>query len=198
MAINMTKGKTVNLSKPVGVPDGLIKLHLDWEVGRDENDNPVDVDVDLGLLYELKDGTKGVVQALGNSFGRLDGPPWFKLNGDDQTGATSGEIISAFYSHAEEDVERAGVFAYVYRGAHSLKAAKNARTTIYVPGLEERVIWHGEHNTRYCAIALLTNTGTGFDVRMDVKPISGGIIRSGHRKIDRHWGWGMNWTPGRK
>jgi tellurite resistance protein TerA len=33
------------------------------------------IDLDLGCLYELNDGRKGVVQALGNSFGSLDKAP---------------------------------------------------------------------------------------------------------------------------
>jgi len=45
------------------------------------------VDLDLGCLYELADGSKGVVQALGNSFGSLTSPPYISLDGDDRSGA---------------------------------------------------------------------------------------------------------------
>ena len=44
------------------------------------------VDLDLGCLYELADGRKGVIQALGNAFGSLNRRPWILLDGDDRTG----------------------------------------------------------------------------------------------------------------
>ena len=34
------------------------------------------IDLDLGCLFELQDGRKGVVQALGNAFGDLERPPY--------------------------------------------------------------------------------------------------------------------------
>ena len=46
----------------------------------------VNVDLDLAGLYELKDGTKGVVQPLGNFFGDLNAAPYVKLSGDDRFG----------------------------------------------------------------------------------------------------------------
>src|SRR5690606_40105293 len=48
------------------------------------------VDLDLGCLYELADGSKGVIQALGNSFGALNTPPYIHLDGDDRTGSSTG------------------------------------------------------------------------------------------------------------
>ncbi len=39
---------------------------------------------------ELRDGSKGVVQALGNSFGSLQQPPFIALDGDDRSGSVSG------------------------------------------------------------------------------------------------------------
>lgn len=195
MAINMTKGQTVNLSKPAGVPDGFIEVHLDWEVGRGLFGAPKNVDVDIAMLYELMDGTKGIVQALGNSFGSLDGAPWFKLDRDDRTGVTTGETIRGNYGDVVRNVRRAGIIAYVYEGATSLAQAKNAVTRVRVPGQEPCEIRHegNAHSTKFCAVALLTNTGSGIDVRMDVEPIHGN-----HRQVDAYWGWGLNWTTGRK
>ena len=52
------------------------------------------IDLDLGCLWELTTGHKGVVQALGNAFGDLDGPPFVKLDKDDRSGAaTDGENL---------------------------------------------------------------------------------------------------------
>jgi tellurite resistance protein TerA len=94
--IIMTKGQKLTLDKPAGPADGDILIHTDWD--EDPNLN-VDVDVDLGVLYELKRGfnKKGVVQALGNSFGSLTSKPYIALDRDDRTGATSGETLRAHY-----------------------------------------------------------------------------------------------------
>src|SRR3546814_13790592 len=52
------------------------------------------IDLDLGVLFEMQDGYKGVIQALGRSFGDFNQEPWISLSGDDRTGAvTGGETI---------------------------------------------------------------------------------------------------------
>ena len=87
MAINLTKGNKVNLQKSAkGL--GEILIYLNW------NSQPASggflksllggnkgIDLDLGCLYELNDGTKGAVQALGNSFGSLKEAPYIMLDG---------------------------------------------------------------------------------------------------------------------
>lgn len=50
----------------------------------------VNVDLDMGCLYELADGTRGAVQPLGNLLGDLNDPPYVKLSGDDRFGSGSG------------------------------------------------------------------------------------------------------------
>ena len=97
MAISLVKGQKISLEKKS--PEGLgeILINLNW------NSQPVKqgffggssgIDLDLGCLYELKDGRKGVVQALGNAFGSLNQPPYISLDGDDRTGAVkTGENL---------------------------------------------------------------------------------------------------------
>lgn len=46
-------------------------------------------DLDLACMYRLKDGRQGVIQALGNSFGVADQPPYIKLDKDDRSGASA-------------------------------------------------------------------------------------------------------------
>jgi len=48
------------------------------------------INLDLGCLWELADGSKGLVQALGNAFGSLQTPPYGLLDGDDRSGAATG------------------------------------------------------------------------------------------------------------
>ena len=72
------------------------------------------IDLDLGALYELQDGKKGVVQALGNSFGAVDRPPYVLLDGDDRTGG-GGENMTINLDHLA-DLKRVLVFAFIYDG----------------------------------------------------------------------------------
>lgn len=46
------------------------------------------LDLDLACMYELANGSKGVVQALGNSFGDFNSRPYIQLAADDRTGAS--------------------------------------------------------------------------------------------------------------
>ena len=69
----------------------------------------VNVDLDLGCMYELTDGTKGVVQPLGGFLGELNGAPYVKLSGDDRFGSGSGETIFVNLDHRERDQAAPGL-----------------------------------------------------------------------------------------
>src|ERR1700759_5288235 len=65
---------TVSLAKNTG---GLLRVNLNWNARPAQSrgffhkpDPPLDLD--LGCLYEFSDGSKGVVQALGNSLTRFN------------------------------------------------------------------------------------------------------------------------------
>lgn len=73
----------------------------------------VNVDLDLGCLYELKDGTRGVVQPLGGFLGDVNAPPYVKLSGDDRFGSASGETIYVNLDH-KDAIKRLLLFAYIY------------------------------------------------------------------------------------
>lgn len=74
--VTLTKAApTVSLTKGSGAT-GQMRVNLNWNAGtKGLFRKAQSIDLDLGCLYELTDGSKGVVQALGNAFGRLDGPP---------------------------------------------------------------------------------------------------------------------------
>ena len=74
------------------------------------------VDLDLGCMFEFKDGSKGIVQALGNHFGQLDRSPYIFLDGDDRTGSVSlGENLYINGKHWDQ-IKRVMVFAFIYEG----------------------------------------------------------------------------------
>ena len=75
----------------------------------------VNVDLDLACMYELTDGTKGVVQPLGNFLGDWNAPPFVKLTGDDRFGSPSGETIYVNLDHKDR-IKRLLFFVYIYDG----------------------------------------------------------------------------------
>jgi tellurite resistance protein TerA len=203
--VTLTKSApTVSLSKQGG--GGRLHVNLNW------NQNPGGgapqkggflkrvlgaasggIDLDLAALFELSDGRSGVVQALGDAFGSFDAPPYTVLDADDRTGASvGGENLYVNLAQIAQ-IRRLLVFAFIYEGAASFDQADAVVTLTPASGapievrLDERA-----GGARMCAIALLTNTGNDFTVSREVRYVSG------HRELDQAYGWGLNWTAGRK
>ena len=122
MAISLEKGKKVSLQKGSQAGLGEILVNLNW------NARPVKkglfgmlgggqgIDLDLGCLFELKDGQKVAVQALGNAFGSLRQPPFIALDGDDRTGAvTTGENLR-IDGNKIAIFKRILVYTFIYEG----------------------------------------------------------------------------------
>ena len=193
MAVELKKGQKVNLKKKT--PIGEILINLNWDQPKKRFlFGPRPIDLDLGCLYELKNGRKGAVQALGNAFGRLDGEPWIALDGDDRTGASaSGENLRINGANIA-DIKRVLVYTFIYEGAANWQTA-NGVVTLRYPGNEDIIVRMDEYNNarRMCAIALLENDGVdGFIVEKQVS------FFDGHAQMDKAYGWGMRWVPGRK
>jgi tellurite resistance protein TerA len=152
------------------------------------------IDLDLACLFELSDGRKGVVQALGDSFGSYDAPPYVHLDADDRTGAAvGGENLRVNLAHAR-DIRRLLVFAFIYQGAAAFDEAHAVVTLTPRAGAPIEVrLDENAGGSRMCAIALLTNTGgEDFVVSREVRYVGG------HRDLDNAYSWGLQWTPGRK
>ncbi|MET8945139.1 TerD family protein [Streptomyces sp. NPDC004542] len=202
--VTLTKAApTVSLAKQGGT-SGTMRVNLNWRTrkqfpGRGARRGAADLDLDLCALYELADGRKGVVQALGNAFGALHRPPYIHLDGDDRTGAvTSGENLTINLDH-QRDFRRILVFVTVYAGADSfadLHATVTLRPEHGAPvdfSLDECTV-----PSTVCALALITNTGGDLIVRREARYLVPEHGVSPQRTVDRAYGWGMNWTPGRK
>lgn len=80
----------------------------------------VNVDLDLACMYELADGSKGVVQPLGKLHGDLDSPPYVQMSGDDRFGGTSGETLYINFDKRDE-FKRLLVFVYIYDGTPAVR-----------------------------------------------------------------------------
>lgn len=198
--VNLTKrGETVNLTKSSsGAP---VRLNLNW------NQRPAgggggfmkrlaggsgNIDLDLGCLWELTTGHKGVVQALGNAFGDLDGPPFIKLDKDDRSGAaTDGENLLVSAEHSQY-IKRLAVFAFIYEGVKKWSQAGAVVTIHSGDGPVTINLDETRDGVGMCAICIIESTPSGFAIERQVQYISG------HRELDELFGWGLNWRAGRK
>ncbi len=198
MAINLEKGQKVNLTKKSSAGLGEILVNLNWNTGKKGFLSNLlgggGIDLDLGCLYELKDGSKGAVQALGNAFGSLQYPPFISLDGDDRTGAAAAGENLRINGDRIKDIRRILVYTFIYEGIANWKQA-DAVVTIKYPGAEDIIVRMDEFNSRdiMCGLVLFENRD---DETFSVEK----IIRffPGHQELDRAFGWGMNWRPGRK
>ncbi|MFJ8357378.1 TerD family protein [Streptomyces sp. NPDC093984] len=207
--VTLTKqAPTVSLAKQGGT-SGAMRVNLNWQVrgqysggGREQGravPRHADLDLDLCALYELSDGSKGVVQALGNAFGSLHRPPYIHLDGDDRTGALdTGENLTVNLDHKDR-FRRILVFVTIYEGARSfadLHATVTLRPQHGAP--VEFVLDECTVPSTVCALALITNTGGDLVVQREARYLVPERGVSPQRTVDRAYGWGMNWTPGRK
>jgi tellurite resistance protein TerA len=156
------------------------------------------LDLDLCALYELTDGRKGVVQALGNAFGAVDRPPFIQLDRDDRTGGATGENLTINLDHKDQ-LRRIVIFVTIYEGASSF-ANLDATVTLQPQHGAAIDFSLGECTvpSTVCALALITNTGSDLVVQREARFLVPERRVSPQRTIDRVYGWGMNWTPGRK
>ncbi|WP_159324503.1 TerD family protein [Streptomyces tendae] len=207
--VTLTKAApSVSLTKQGGT-SGAMRVNLNWQVRKQFSGwarklgRPVamhdDLDLDLCCLYELSDGSKGVVQALGNAFGALHQPPFIHLDGDDRTGAVStGENLTISLDH-QRYFRRILVFVTIYEGARSF-ADLHATVTLQ-PQYGAPVDFSLDECTvpsTVCALALITNTGSDLVVQREARYLVPDRGVSPQRTVDHAYGWGMNWTPGRK
>lgn len=153
----------------------------------------VNVDLDLGCLYELTDGSKGVVQPLGSFFGSLNEPPFVRLSGDDRFGAPSGETLFVNLDH-HESIKRLLFFVYIYDQTPAFDRT-HAKITLYPSNgprveieLDERA-----PQARSCAVFMLENVKGELVVRREVK-----FVYGFQAELDRLYGWGLQWGRGYK
>ncbi|PWI41751.1 TerD family protein [Streptomyces sp. ICBB 8177] len=202
--VTLTKdAPSVSLTKQGGI-SGVMRVNLSWRAApargwlRKAGAGGSGVDLDLCALFELRDGTKGVVQALGNAFGTLDRPPYIHLDGDDRTGGTSGENLTVNLDHSAA-FRRILIFVTVYEGARSF-AGLHATTTL-TPQHGAPVEFFLDECTvpsTVCALALITNEGGELVVRREARYLVPARGVSPQRTVDQAYGWGMRWSPGRK
>jgi tellurite resistance protein TerA len=156
------------------------------------------IDLDLGCMFELMDGTPGCVQALGNSWGSFNQPPYIHLDGDDRSGTnTAGEnmFINGDQFH---QIKRALIFTFIYEGAPNW-AATNGVVTIEMAGqapVEVRL--DNGTDASMCAIAMIENTGGKLQITKLVEYFHHAGSKSTHQLINERFGFGLRFKAGSK
>jgi tellurite resistance protein TerA len=188
----------VSLTKHGG-SRGVLAVNLNWDAKPPEKGffkKYAQLDLDLGCLYEFSDGSKGVVQALGNAFvaGNRAGRQLVRLDGDDRSGQNTGGENMTIDLTDPSLISRVLVFALIYEGAANWAAAKGVATLTPVGAPPIEVLLDDPRDgARICAIAMITNENGEIVVRREVNYLNGA-----QRALDEAYGWGMNWTRGRK
>ncbi len=200
---------TVNLSKIVltksaprvdlnkrAVGKGVFRVNLNWNKTPGSGGffrRSAGVDLDLAAYVRLRSGEQTIIQALGNHFGDLERPPYVKLLGDDRTGSRAeGEWIHINGQRIDE-LEEVIIFTFIYSGIPNWQAT-DAVVRLEISGqpeIETRLS-EGSNALPMCAIARLRTTGNDLRIeRLD-------RYFSGHREMDRAFGWGFSWKAGSK
>ncbi|GGZ11415.1 TerD family protein [Streptomyces poonensis] len=217
-AIELTKrNQRISLTKQ-GAETGHLRINLSWRMRTSDIGGPrrasllrhpfqalrpqevqghtqsmVNVDLDLGVMYELKDGSKGVVQPLGGFLGDTNAPPYVKLSGDDRFGSGSGETVYVNLDH-RDDIKRLLVFVYIYDQTPAFDRTQAAVTLYPSNGprievsLDER-----QPQARSCAVVMIENVKGEIVVRREVK-----FVYGFQGELDRLYGWGLQWGRGYK
>jgi tellurite resistance protein TerA len=201
--VTLTKAApTVSLSKQ-GATGGVLRVNLNWNSrpsggggGFFRRREPA-IDLDLGCLYEFTDGSKGVVQALGNAFSAAaPGAPrpsiW--LDGDDRSGSNAGGENLFVDLDQARSLRRVLVFAYIYDGVPNWADAQGVVTLFPPAGPQIEVhLDEPRPGARTCAIALLAPAGGDLSVHREIRYVDGT-----QPELDAAYGWGIRWSAGSK
>jgi tellurite resistance protein TerA len=156
------------------------------------------VDLDLGCLYEMKDGTRGCVQAFGEMFGAFNEAPYLSLSGDDRTGEDDDDDdgedeIIMLNGKKWPDIKRVLFYLYIYEGVNNW-AEIQPQVQIRVPNEKPMIVTLHTYKSELplCAVAMLEN------VRGGIKMTNNTEYYPGHAEMDRAFGFGLNWDDGKK
>ena len=197
--ITLDKSRSsISLEKKAGGQYGKIRINLNWNQQQKSGGflgfgKKSSVDLDLGCLFEMQDGRKGVVQALGRGFGSYDQSPFIQLMGDDRTGSVSDGEWLHINGDRWSEIKRIAVFAFIYDGAPNWSATDGV-VTLFAPNqapVEVRVSEEGGQ-LGCCCIALLENISGEVNVTRRVD------FHRDQEKLDQAYHWGMSWRAGSK
>ncbi len=174
---------------------GEIIVQLNWSQGTRPDGSKTAIDLDLACLYELKDGQKFGIQALGKLFGNFSTTPYIHLGEDDRKG-DKGEILRINGDKVAE-FKRILVYAWIYKGIAKWSEA-NGVVKIKLPEVIEQAdievkLDKPSDDIQVCAIALFENVD---DNTFKVTKIE--KYFRGQSEMDKDFKWDLNWVDGSK
>ncbi len=147
-------------------------------------------DLDLGCMYELQDGDKGVIQAIGGRMGLRGQPPYIYLDQDDRSGASSnGENL---YLERPDLIKRVLIFAFIYEGVGNFGDVGGRLSFTDPQGNDVRMQLSNPAALPFCAVALLETRGHELSITKEERYFAD------HEKCDHAYGFGFSWKAGRK
>lgn len=210
MAIELKKGgdtHRIDLTKRgVSNLNGEITITLDWSEKKNGLlsifRNPIDLD--LGCFFEMRDGSKMLIDGIQFSRGRggnrdqqtrqgcYTKAPFIWHYGDVRSGG-SGETISVNPAGVNA-IRRIIVYTFIYDGV-ARWSETDAVVRVNVPGMETVEVRMGQQSCekKFCAIAQLDFNG---DNSITVKKLV--TFHNGHQDCDKIYGWGFSYSSGSK
>lgn len=210
------RGDKVSLEKTGSRGFGRIRVNLNWNqaslpaaepkkqgflnkiLGAGQSQSNSGIDLDLGCLFQMIDGSTGGVQALGNSWGSFSQPPFVHLESDDRSG-TNADGENLFINGDQfNQIKRVLIFTFIYNGAPNW-AATNGVVTIEAPGqapVEVRL--DNGTNASMCAIAMIENNGGNLQVTKLVEYFEQTGSKSTHELMNDRFEFGLRFKAGSK
>ncbi len=210
------RGDKVSLEKKGNQGFGRIVVNLNWNQAALPNSQPAapsfltkimgtggkprsnGIDLDLGCMFELADGRRGIVQALGDCWGSFNHPPFVHLDSDDRSGNNvNGENI---FINGDElsQIKRLLIFTFIYEGVANWTHT-NGIVTITTPNQPPiEVKLDNGTNALMCAIAMIENNSGNLQVTKVVEYFEGNRQKMAHEMMNDRFGFGLNFKPGSK
>lgn len=166
-----------------------VHINLNWD--RSLGFRRAEADLDLGCMYVMNDGSRGVIQALGNKYGSIRFAPYIELDKDDRTGESDdGENILI----ARPDlIHTVLIFAFIYEGTSDFTRVGGELTLTDPRGSQVMVrLSNPDMQRTFCAIALIENYGGNIKITKEERYFTD------HADCDQHYGFGFRWSAGSK
>ncbi len=195
-------GQIVSINAPEGGFPG-ISIGLEWDQMMIEESKLFgllkmkglkDVDLDLGCLYELQDGTRGALQPFGDYYGAMDDAPFIMLSGDEREGDEEGDDEHMLINGKHwGQIKRILIYVYIYEGAPHWASIK-PKIHVRIPGETPLVVTLTTYRSELslCALTELENVRGGLRIKNHTE------YYPGHSEMDRAFGFGLHWSDGEK